>query len=221
MFCWYCGKVKGKRICPAHGDDYICSRCCGTKRRTEIRCPKDCAYSFGEQDPRWDPTSRQVEKANFIAHFAGVKREQVHLLLFLHNLLIQTDQEAAGGLSDKDLLDVVNTLHRTFETFSKGIVYEHKTESPQLEMVTRKLKSLLDKRQEIPNGPRASDTEVTNMLQTIATAINAHQEQSSGDRSYLDMAGNIFKSSLSQISPTGESNEQEGEPDQNKLIIEP
>lgn len=41
--CVYCEDRKGKRECPALGG-YICSRCCGEHRGSEISCPADCRY---------------------------------------------------------------------------------------------------------------------------------------------------------------------------------
>lgn len=41
--CVYCEDRTGKRECPALGG-YICSRCCGEHRGSEIKCPADCRY---------------------------------------------------------------------------------------------------------------------------------------------------------------------------------
>lgn len=198
MHCWSCTKVKGKRSCPAHGGDPICSRCCGSKRRTEIECPEGCPFLHGEHDPLWESPTKRVEEAQFIAHFAGVRREQIPLLVFLHHLLLQGRQNSGGDLSDSMTLEVLTTLARTFETLSKGIIYEHQTKSPQLQTMINWMRDVLGKRAEIPEVPAASDAEVLATLKTISAAVQAHRESSSGDRKYLDTAERVFRAGLSE-----------------------
>jgi hypothetical protein len=216
LLCWSCKKIKGKRSCPAHAGDHICSRCCGTKRRVEIRCPEDCPYLHGEHDSHWEPPSRKAEETRFIAYFAEVRREQIPLAVFLHHLLLQAQQNF-GTFSDEATLDIVATLARTFATLSKGVVYEHKTESPHHQAVIRWMGRILDKRQEIPEIPRASDTEITSMLQTIEAAIRSHREEAQTARSYLDTAERVFRAGLAHA-PTIEVPD-ETEEGQSGLIV--
>lgn len=198
MHCWSCTKVKGKRSCPAHGGDLICSRCCGSKRQTEIQCPAGCPFLHGEHDPLWESPAKRTEEAQFIAHFVEVRREQIPLLVFLHHLLLQGRQNFAGDLSDSLTLEVLTTLARTFETLSKGIIYEHQTESPQLQTMINWMRDVLGKRTEIPEVPAASDAEVLATLKSITAAVQAHRESSSGDRKYLDTAESVFRAGLSE-----------------------
>jgi hypothetical protein len=186
----------------------------------EIRCPEDCPYLHGEHDSHWEPPSRKAEETHFIAHFAEVRREQVPLLVFLHHLLLQAQQNFGGTFSDEATLDIVSTLARTLETLSKGVVYEHKSESPHLQAVIRWIGTVLEKRKEIPDIPQASDTEILNMLQTMSSAIHAHREEAKTIRSYLDTAGRVFRAGLTQapvIEVPGETDEGEG----GGLIVEP
>ncbi len=198
MHCWSCTKVKGKRSCPAHSGDPICSRCCGSKRRTEIRCPDGCPYLHGEHDPLWESPEKRTEEVQLIAHFADVQREQVPLLVFLHHLLLQGRQNFGADLSDSMTLEILTTLVRTFETLSKGIIYEHQTESPQLQAMISWLGNVLSKRSEIPQVPAAGDAEVLAMLKTISAAVQAHRDDSSGNRNYLDTAERVFRAGLSK-----------------------
>ncbi len=218
MICWSCNKVKGKRPCPVRGGDLICSKCCGTKRRVEIRCPDNCPYLHGEHDPRWEPPSRKTEETRFIALYASLKREKVPLLVFLHHLLLQARQNMATDLTDHETRDVVSLLARTFDTLSKGIVYEHKSESPRLQAIIRWTRQILERRQEIPGTPGASDAEIKEMLETISSALQTYGEQAPGARSYLETAERVFRSGLAVAPPLdvpGEASPTGG------LIIEP
>ena len=219
MSCWSCNKVKGKRPCPARSGDLICSKCCGTKRRVEIRCPDDCPYLHGEHDPRWEPTSRKTEEAQFISLFASLKRETVPLLVFLHHLLLQARQNLATDLPDPETQEVVSLLARTFDTLSKGIVYEHKSESPRLQAIVRWTRHILENRKDIPGTPSASDSEIAELLGTISSAIQSYGEQSAGARSYLDTAERVFRSGLAHAPPLDVPGEEA--PKSGNLIIEP
>lgn len=217
MLCWYCNRVKGKRSCPARAGELICPRCCGTKRRIEIHCPEDCPYLYGEHDARWESPARQLEEKRFLSHFAGLEREQVPLLVFLHVLLVQIREDLGGDLSDREALDVVSTLARTYDTLSKGILYEHQSASPKLQAVVGKLGRFLAKRAEIPAAPRATDAEILAVLRAIEAALLSHTRGVSSPRSYLDSADRTFK-------PSGEglpTVEVPGESGQGRLIVEP
>ena len=217
MHCWYCSKVKGKRSCPAHGGDGICSRCCGTKRRVEIQCPDDCPYLFGEHDPRWEPPDRQLEDMRFLSHFAELPRERVPLLVFVHSLLIRARRDLVDQLTDEDLALVLSTLGRTFETLSKGVVYQHKTEDLRLQGVIGRLGEALTRRQQIPGAPPSLDADVLAVLQSVRSAVEAHQKQPENQKSYLETAERIFWATLSELPEP----EIPGGPEGGRLIVEP
>ncbi|MFQ5790250.1 MAG: hypothetical protein ACE5JI_07190 [Acidobacteriota bacterium] len=216
MLCWCCDKVKGKRACPARGGESICSRCCGTKRRVEIQCPEDCPYLYGEHDARWESATRETEETRFIHAFSGVERERLPVLVFMHQLLLQARRDAGGKLTDEEIQEVVSTLARTFETRAKGILYEHQSESLQLQGVVRWLGQLLDRREEIEAAPPASDQEILAVLQVVASAIRAHREQSPG-RGYWDIAERVFHAGPGKRP----SIELPGEGYPRRLIVEP
>jgi len=219
LICWSCNKVKGKRPCPARGASLICSKCCGTKRRVEIRCPDNCPYLHGEHDPRWEPPARKTEETQFISLFASLKREEIPLLVFLHHLLLQARQNLASDLTDQETHEVVSLLARTFNTLSKGIVYEHRSESPRLQVIIRWTRQILEKRQDIPGTPSASDSEIKEMLETISSALQTYAEQAAGARSYLDTAERVFRSGLAHAPPLDVPGEEA--PQSGSLIIEP
>ncbi|HEX9724735.1 MAG TPA: hypothetical protein VGC53_10695 [Vicinamibacteria bacterium] len=218
--CWSCQKVKGRRSCPAHGGDTICSRCCGTKRRVEIRCPENCPYLHGEHDPRWEAPGQKTEDLRFLSRFAGVSREQVPFLIFFHSLLLRASRDLSSGLSDEELKVAVSTLRRTYETLSKGVLYEHKTEDLRLQNTISRLGEILTRRKEISGVPPASDTDVLAVLASTQSAIEAHESAADDPTSkttYLDIAQRVFRAAISEFpapEPPGESRA-------GRLIVEP
>jgi hypothetical protein len=185
FLCWFCEKARGKRACPAGDGRTICSRCCGTQRRVEIACPNDCPYLHGEHDPRWESQAREQERALFYASFAGMNERQATLLANLHILLLNAWADLGGKLTDGEALELVSTLLQTWETRSKGVLYEHSSESLGLHGITRELTRELSERSW---APEASDGEVLEALRTLHAALGRHLESHAGKRSYLALA---------------------------------
>jgi len=219
--CWSCENVRGKRSCPAHGGDGICSRCCGTKRRVEIPCPEDCPYLHGEHDPRWQPPGQQMEDMHFLSRFGQLSREQIPFLIFFHSLLFRASRELREGLSDDELAVVVSTLKRTCETLSKGVLYEHKSEDIRLQGLITRLGEILTRRKEIETVPPASDADMLTVLESTLSAIEAHRAATSKNQrsqnSYLEVAGRVFRAAFSELPDP----ELPGESRTGGLIVEP
>ena len=125
----------------------------------------------------------------------------------------------AADLTDRETQEVVELLARTFDTLSKGIVYEHKSESPRLQAIIGWTRQILEKRQEIPGTPPASDSEISQMLGTMTNGIQAFRDQTTTARNYLDTAERVFRSGLADAPPLEVPGEEPPPPQ--KLIIEP
>ncbi len=197
--CWSCNKVRGKRACPAHGGELICSKCCGTKRQISIQCPSDCTYLKGA-DAGWQSATRQKEEARFIACFFQLNEAQLVFSLFVHHLVFSAGARFAS-LSDDELEDVLRTARKTLETRTKGIVYSHHAQWPGLERLADWLAKLLSERAQIQSAPEASDADVVQVLQTIERAVEAHASQGAKRGGYLELARQVFASSLEGAPP--------------------
>ena len=138
-------------------------------------------------------------------------------MVFVHSLLIRTRHELGAELRDADLAAVVSTLARTFDTLSKGVVYEHKSEDLRLQAVITRLGETLVRREELPGAPPSSDSDVLAVLQTIQSAIETHQKQVESQKSYLDSAERVFRGALAKL-PEAEAR---GQPKSGPLIVEP
>lgn len=194
--CWSCGRVKGKRACPARGGELICSRCCGTKRRVEIRCPEDCVYLHGA-DARWTPATHEKEDSRFLAHFLELDERRATFAIFLHHLVLQTARPLAS-LPDDELQSVLETAAKTLETRSKGLLYAHPTSSPHLQPLADWLVQVIAERALITVAPEATDTEVGAALAATLAALRDHVEHGSGRERYFELAARVFGESLAQ-----------------------
>jgi len=156
----------------------------------------------------------------FLSRFGQLSREQVPFLIFFHSLLFRASRELSEALSDEELATVVSTLGRTYETLSKGVVYEHKSEDFRLQSIVTRLGEILTRRKEISGVPPASDADVFAVLASTQSAIEANKSAADGQeskKSYLDVAERVFHAAIAEFPEP----EIPGEPKAGGLIVEP
>lgn len=198
--CWSCGKVKGKRPCPARAGELICSKCCGTKRRVEIQCPEDCVYLHGA-DPNWQSEAQQKEEARFIARYLSLDEKTILGVLFVHHLLFSA-RAGFEALTNGELVEVLETAAKTIETHSKGIVYTHQATSPHLQALADWLLKILMERQQIRGAPEVTDAEALEGLTTMRRAIEEHSAEHGDTKGgYLATAERVLESTLKDAPP--------------------
>ena len=119
MACAICNKRTEKRFCPAvHGR--ICPQCCGEQREVTLDCPSECVYL---QQAREHEKQRPIEQLDQDALFPKIEigqqflYEQEHLILGLSYALAKSAQ-ADRGIRDSDLISVLSTLGRNYETLA-------------------------------------------------------------------------------------------------------
>jgi hypothetical protein len=122
LSCPVCQKHKGKRFCPAKGEN-ICSICCGTEREVTIDCPSECPYlAASRQHER-----REVDWSKI--PFADVKiptpfaREHGPLLNLLSYAVSRYGRENRM-LVDMDAQEALRALAEAYRTLSAGILFE-------------------------------------------------------------------------------------------------
>lgn len=214
--CWSCGKIKGKRACPARAMELICSRCCGTKRGIEILCPTDCPYLHGAHDTKWQSAAKQKEEARFLSHFMGLREREAAFLFFVHHLILEGGGRV-GGLSDAVLRDILEATVKTLQTHAKGIVYHHACGSPELQPLADWLVGVLTARAEVKNVPEVSDEEAIRVLETMRLAVAAHETQGGTRRPYLETAARVMGPSLADA-PVIELPEGLGSPSRDRIV---
>ena len=125
MSCSLCETRKEKRFCPAL-DARICAVCCGTHRELILDCPSDCSYlKQARAHERFRPELLEDER-----WFAHVQIDED--LLDTHPVLLQDLVESItksalenSSLRDRDVIDALTTLVRSFQTRAhSGLHYE-------------------------------------------------------------------------------------------------
>lgn len=185
--CPLCGRRRARRSCPALGEP-ICSACCGTKRRTEIACPTDCVYleSASAHPPAVVQRQRERDGSFLLALFAGMTAPQQRLTAMLLEHLAAERPESVG-LTDVHVEQAAGALARTYETASRGIVYEHAADTAAAERLAAGMKRLFDT--DRANGGRIPDHDTAGILRRVeAGAREARRALGDGDeRAWLSL----------------------------------
>ena len=165
--CRLCGRRRAKRACPALRDS-ICAVCCGTKRRVEINCPPDCGYLISSKAHPPAAVQRQREKDfQFLFPLVrGLTGRQHEIMLHVQGFL-GTDRPDEPAMVDDDVADATKALAETYETASRGIIYEHGAGRPSAERLSSELRTLIESQR--GEGSHISDGDVAAVLRRIET----------------------------------------------------
>lgn len=184
--CPLCRRRRAGRACPALGHR-ICASCCGTQRLTEIDCPRDCRYLASSQahPPAVIQRRQERDMAFVLPMLHELTGRQQELVLLIQGLL-QREREATPGLRDIDVEHAVRALAETYETASRGIIYEHAAGLASAERLSAAIRTLLETLQE--QGMRIGDADVADALRRIEQgARDARATLPGGEAAYLDL----------------------------------
>ena len=190
--CRLCRRRRARRACPALRQD-ICTVCCATKRLTEIRCPSDCRYLTSAQNHPPAAVQRQHERdLRFLLPIVTELRpNQYRLFFFVQRLLREAARAAEPPVDDRTVREAAETLAKTYETASKGVIYEHQAAALPAERLLREIKPVLDD-PEAAGGPEARERDVAEVLRCVErAAAGAEAALGGGSRAYLDLADRI------------------------------
>ena len=136
--CPLCRRRRARRACPALGYQ-ICAVCCGTKRLREIRCPSDCTYLVSARTHPPAVVRRQQERdARFLLPIIdGLGRRQYQLFFVVQTTIHRLAETDEMPVNDDVVRDTAQALAATYETASKGIIYEHRPSSLPAERLAR------------------------------------------------------------------------------------
>ena len=190
--CPLCGQRRARRACPALGRQ-ICAVCCGTKRLVEISCPSDCSYLLTSKSHPPAAVQRQKERdlAFLLPMLHGLTDRQ-HLLLLLAQGYLRSDRPDAASVVDDDVMHAAKALAETFETASRGIIYEHPAGLVSAERLSTDLKTLIDTRRS--KGFQIPDTDAAIVMRRIEHAARDARTSLPGDKTaYLGMLKRVLR----------------------------
>jgi hypothetical protein len=193
VICPVCGTRKARRGCPAL-EKQICAVCCGTKRLVQIRCPSDCAWlASAREHPPAIVLRQQQRDLGLVAHFMrDLSERQSKLLFLIFGALLRYEPPQLQPLVDNDVAEATDALASTFETASRGIIYEHRPASLPAERLVSALKPLVAEAGQGGGSPFERDAAV--VLRRIAEAVGHVRAAEPDNRgAFLELVGRVVR----------------------------
>lgn len=194
VLCPLCGTRSAKRRCPALGQQ-ICPVCCGTKRHVQIQCPGDCAYlARARAHPASVVVRQQRRDLALVAEgMRDFTRHQSQLFLLISAVLVRHDPADLQPLIDEDVALAMSALAATYETSSRGVIYEHRPASLPAQRLVTALKPLLAEAG--AGGGSAFERDAAVVMRRVARAVGEVQAiDQRNRRAYLDLLGRVIPS---------------------------
>lgn len=188
MLCPLCGERKARRACPALGRQ-ICSVCCGTKRVREIACPADCVYlsSAREHPPAVVVRQQQRDLDVVVQVVRDLSERQVQLFFVIAAFLVKYPSPELQPLIDDDVAEAAGALAATYETASRGVIYDHRPSSIPAERLAAALKPTVE---QASGGHHTSafDRDAAVVLRRIEEAArDLHANDPAPRRAFLEL----------------------------------
>src|SRR5688572_6017696 len=145
MACPVCNQRKGRHACPALGQT-ICTVCCATKRLVEINCPQDCPHLAAAREHPAAVVKRQQERdvAVLLPTIQHLTERQHQLFFIFHTLIARHQPEGFARLIDDDVAEAAATTASTLETAARGVIYDHRAQSPVAQKLAAEMKAMLE-----------------------------------------------------------------------------
>ena len=192
-------------MCPAL-QQTICAVCCGEKRLTEIRCPADCVYLATARNYPPAVVRRQQERdaTFFVPLVQDLSQRQWELLMYLQAVVRTTRPGALPRLTDADVADATATLGKTFETASRGVIYEHQAASIPGQRLVLALQAALKQLTGYP--PSALERDAAAVLRRMERVARAAASALGGEQAYLDLIDRLAPAGAADTAASQNSN---------------
>jgi hypothetical protein len=193
MVCPLCGQRRARRTCPAIGYQ-ICAVCCGTKRLTEIHCPSDCVYlaAAREHPPAAAVRQQQRDVALLVGAIRDLSQRQSELFLVVSTFLTRYRPEFQV-LLDEDVAEAAGAIAATYETASRGVIYDHRPASLPAERLVTALKPLVTEAGQA--GGSTFERDAAAVFRQLAAAVAAVGAlEPANRRAFIDLLGRTVAS---------------------------
>ena len=119
--------------------------CCATKRLVQIQCPSDCAYlAAAREHPSAAAVRQQQHDVGTMMHaMRDLNQRQSQLFVLVATFLARYQPPELQTLVDDDVSQAAAALAATFETASRGVIYEHRPASLSAERLAASLRPVL------------------------------------------------------------------------------
>jgi len=193
MLCPLCGVRKARRGCPALNQQ-ICPVCCGTKRLVEIPCPSDCTWlaSAREHPPAVVVRQQRHDLGLLVGFMRDLNRRQSQLFFLVNTFINEYRPAELQTVVDDDVAEAVDALASTYETASRGVIYEHRPASLPAERLLTALKPVVT---EAGKGLGSSfDRDASLVLRRVRDAVkDAQAAETTNPRAFLELLRRVLR----------------------------
>jgi hypothetical protein len=192
VVCPLCGNRRARRGCPALGKQ-ICAICCGTKRLVEIDCPANCVWlaSAREHPPAALVRRQQRDVARVVQLVRDFSERQSQFFSMIGTFLVSYRPAELQPLIDDDIAEGMTALAGTFETASRGVIYEHRPATLAADRLIAALKPAIA---EAGRGlGSAFERDAAFVLRRVGdTAREMQALEPENRRAFLDLLGRVI-----------------------------
>jgi hypothetical protein len=192
VVCPLCGTRRARRGCPAL-DKQICAVCCGTKRLVQIRCPSDCTWllSAREHPPATVVRQQQRDVGLLVRFMRDFSERQSQLFFLIATFLARYEAPELQAPLDADVAEAMGSLAATFETASRGLIYNHRPASVLAERLTAALKPVLAEAGQ--GAGSAFERDAAAVLRRVEEAVgDVRATDQANRRAFLDLLGRVI-----------------------------
>jgi hypothetical protein len=171
----------------------ICAVCCGTKRLVQIRCPSDCAWlaSAREHPPAAVVRQQQRDLGLLAQSMRDFSERQSQLFFLINTFIVSYQPSDLQSLVDDDVAEAADALAATYETASRGVIYEHRPASLPAERLCVQLKPVLAEAGK--GGGSAFERDAAVVLRRIGEAARELRAQDTDNaHAYLELLTRVM-----------------------------
>ena len=179
--------------------------CCGTKRLVQIQCPSDCAYlaTAREHPPAAILRQQQRDLGLLVQFMRDLNQRQSQLFVLIETFLVRYHSPELQPLIDEDVAEAAAALAATFETATRGVIYEHRPVSIPAGRLASALKPLLAEAGQ--RGGTSFERDAAVVLRRIGEAAREMPASDQGNRrAFLDLLGRLMRKSADAEPPQAE-----------------
>jgi hypothetical protein len=160
----------------------------------EIQCPSDCPYlASAREHPAATVVRQQQRDFGTVMHvLRDFNKEQSQLFLLIASFLNRYKPLELQTVIDEDVTEAANALAATYETASRGVIYEHRPTSLAAQRLMTELKPLLAEAGKGRGTTFERDAAVV-LRRVQDAAREAHTADADNRRALLDALGRVFR----------------------------
>jgi len=159
---------------------------------TEIACPSDCVYLTAARDHPAAATLRQQQQdyTVFVKALADFNRRQAQLFLAINTVISRYEPPELQAVVDDDVIEAAAALAATYETASRGVIYEHRAATLSAERLGVAIRAMLA---EVAGaGGSAFERDVAVVLRRIEQTARTAHASSGGPRAYFKLLDRVL-----------------------------